>query len=354
VLVSLLIDTLGGVLDSLAGLVPYSLPPVVLPGDERWHTLPAEWWYLNGHLTTTDGSNRTYGFETTVVRVGDPLFGVGLAMFGFFAVVDVRRRTYEGADRLVSPSAYAETVDGFTVALPPPPSESNDWTLTASTDGGGVTHYALDFRTALRELQLTADEVKSPVLHGTAGIVDFGGDHAMAYYSRTRLSATGTLHDGHDTRPVDGTVWMDHQWGPARFLDRQWKFFAVQLDGGEELFFFRVARRGSDTVLARYGAHVDGSGTATVYDPATVEITDPATPLPGGYPIINRIRLTGTTTADLLVTPYVANQIRRATQPHALYPPWWEGACRVTGTFAGTPVSGRAYVELGGYETQLV
>ena len=349
-LANLLIDSVGGLLDAAAGLVPVTLDPVTLPDDERSHLLPAEWWYLSGHLTATDGSARPYAFETTVVRLGDPFFGVGLGVFGYFALIDVRRRQYEAADRLVSSTAYAPTGDGFLFTLPPPAPETDDWTLQGSTDLGGIAHYHLDFRTPLRRLQLDATQAKPPVLHGTGGIVDFGGEHQMAYYSRTRLTASGTVFDGVDTRPVAGTVWMDHEWGPPRFLDRQWKFFGIQLDNGEDLFFFRVARRGSDTLLSRYGARIDGAGTTVVYDPALVEITDAQVPLPGGYPVNNRIRLTGGPGADLLVVPYVTHQERRARTPHAFYPPWWEGTCRVRGTFGGAAVQGKAFVELGGYE----
>ena len=351
-LANLLIDAAGGVLDALAGLIPVALDPVSLPADERSHLLPAEWWYFNGHLTATDGSGMPYGFEATVVRLGDPVFGVGLAVFGYFALVDIRRRGYEAADRLVGTDAYAATTDGFLVTLPPTAPETDDWTLESVTTGGSTT-YALDFRTSLRRLTLAAAPGKPAVLHGTGGIVDLGGSAQMAYYSRPRLTATGTVNDGVDTRPVAGTVWMDHEWGQARFLDRQWKFFSIQLDDGDDLFFFRVARRGSDTQLSAYGARIDGGGTATVFDPATVEITDPNVPLPGGYPVHNRLRMTGATSADLLVVPYVTHQERRARQPSAFYPIWWEGACKVTGTFGGSAVQGRAFVELGGYETRL-
>lgn len=354
-LLSTILDPALGLFDVAGGIIPRAIDPVVLPADERVHLHPVEWWYLTGHLTTVapDPEIDPFAFEVTVVRIGDPLLGVGLEMLAFFSVIDIRRRNYLAQDRLGPIAAYAPTAVGFRVDLDPPPGETSTWSLESTPDGTGHAVYALDFRTAAAGLQLTVSGGKPAVLHGSSGVMDFGGGLSMGYYSRTRIDATGTINDGFADRPVTGHVWMDHQWGPARFLGRRWKFFAIQLDNGEELIVYEIWRRGFPDPLAVIGSRIDAAGVATPIDPAAIVIADAGTPLPGGYPVHNRITLLDVPATELLVVPYFAEQERRAAHPHALYPAWWEGACAVEGTIGGTPVTGRAFTELAGYNVAI-
>lgn len=343
------LDPLTGIVDWLVGLLPTSVPPVTLPADERGHTSPGEWWYFVGHLTASDGSDRRYAFEVTVVRVGDPVFGVGLEFLGYFAFVDLRARSYEGADRLAMPSAYTSTPAGFRVVLPE--AAATDWVVESRTDVGGRRVYELDVATAQRGVHLDLQETKPAVLHGQNGVADFGGGARMSYYSRTRLAVTGMAWDGQVNRPVTGLAWMDHEWGLPRLIGRKWKFFAIQLDDNTDLAVYRVWRKGTPDALVTYGARIDAGGGVAQIAPELIEITDPNTPLPDGYPVHNRITIAAPWDLSLLIVPYVTDQRRRPSTPHALYPIWWEGACQVTGTGpAGAPLTGRAFVELGGWE----
>jgi predicted secreted hydrolase len=352
-----ILDPALGLLDIAGGIIPRAIDPVVLPDDERAHTYPIEWWYLTGHLATTPTgpTSDPFGFEVTVVRVADPLLGVGLEMLAFFSLVDIRRRQYVAFDRTAGIDAYATTTDGFRVDLPAPADEvgGTTWSLESTPDPTDHATYALDFRTPTVGLQLTVDGGKPAVLHGDAGVIDFGGDFKMGYYSRTRIDATGTVNDGSGDRAVAGTVWMDHQWGPARFIGRRWKFFAIQLDTGDELIVYQIWRRGFPDPLATIGSRIDAAGVATPIDSSAITIVDAGAPLPGGYPVHNRITLGDTPATELLLVPYFADQERRAVHPHALYPAWWEGACTVEGTVGGSPVTGKAYTELAGWNVAI-
>ncbi len=352
-----ILDPALGLLDVAGGIIPREIDPVVLPDDERAHTFPIEWWYLTGHLATTPAGPTAdpFGFEVTVVRVADPVFGVGLEMLAFFALIDIRRRQYVACDRVAGISAYATTADGFRIDLPAPDDEAGrtTWSLESTPDLTGRATYVLDFRTPTIGLELAVTGGKPAVLHGDRGVIDFGGTLKMGYYSRTRIDAAGIVNDGTGGRSVAGTAWMDHQWGPARFIGRRWKFFAIQLDGGEELIVYQIWRRGIPTPLATIGSRIDAAGVATPIPSSAITITDAGAPLPGGYPVHNRIRLSDEPATELLVVPYFAAQERRAGHPHALYPAWWEGACAVEGTVGGAPTTGKAYTELAGWNVAI-
>ncbi len=354
-LLSTILNPALGMLDVAGGIVPRAIDPVTLPTDERGHIFPIEWWYWTGHLATAavGGRSDPFGFEVTVVRVGDPIFGVGLEILAFFSLIDIRRREYIAADRLAPIGSYGPTGHGFRVDLAPLEGETHTWTVESTPDETGHADYTLDFRTATCALDLRVSGGKPAVLHGDRGVIDFGGDLTMGYYSRTRLAATGTIHDGVAERPVTGDVWMDHQWGPPRFFGRRWKFFAIQLANGDDLVVYEIWRRGFPEPLATIGSRVDAAGTATAIDPEAITITDAGAPLPGGYPVHNRIVLSDTPRTELLVTPYFAGQERRPVRPHGLYPAWWEGACAVEGTIDGRTVSGRGFTELAGYNIAL-
>jgi predicted secreted hydrolase len=71
---------------------------------------------------------------------------------------------------------------------------------------------------------------------------------------------------------------------------------------------------------------------------ATGEWTSPRSG--GRYPAAWRLRVAG---LDLKLTPYLADQELPLTTVY------WEGAVKIEGSAAGTPIGGNGYVELTGY-----
>ncbi|MFH2103029.1 MAG: lipocalin family protein, partial [Chloroflexota bacterium] len=146
-------------------------------------------------------------------------------------------------------------------------------------------------------------------------------------------------------------------------LGREWKFFefvrppkekklpvvlgrdwmSIQLDSGDDLMVF-VFHEGGGQLVTLFRA--DGTVT-TILDftlTATGQWSSPSTGAiyPSGWRlVIPEIQ------ADLIVTPVLVDQeVINADYPEGTY---WEGSSVVTGTFAGRPASGAAYVELSGY-----
>ena len=64
--------------------------------------------------------------------------------------------------------------------------------------------------------QLDLAPTKPPALHDTDGWIDFGAAGGSYYYSRTAMSASGSLTLGDRVVDVEGNAWFDHQMGVLR------------------------------------------------------------------------------------------------------------------------------------------
>jgi len=198
------------------------------------------------------------------------------------------------------------------------------------------------------DLRLTA--TKPPALHDHDGWIDFGPAGGSYYYSRTSMTATGTLQlDGRDLH-VAGSAWFDHQWGDFISVGGGgWDWFAVNLDDGTDLTLSLVRDADGSYPLV-YGTLVgrDGAVSHLDRDAFTVQVTDRWTSAATGadYPAAWTIAIPGQRlTIDL--RPTVADQEldTRATTGVV----YWEGSQVVHAMRDGRPLSGEAYVELTGY-----
>ena len=294
-------------------------PPVELPRDAGSHDALTEWWYVTGHLQAADG--RRYGFEFTVFQGRREDAATGY--LAHFAVSDIDGGRFSHQARAIQ-----------TPALQALPLNVGGWTLDNSTiDAAMQPGPGADppFR-----LRLSLADEKPPVLHH-GGYIDFGAEGGSYYYSRTRLSVSGTV----DETPVSGQAWMDHQWG--NFLvtsDLVWAWYSVQLDDRTELMLYVLRNRGGLT----YGTYVRPDGSSEDLAPGSVQVhalgswSSPHTL--GVYP--SGWQLTLPDGRGLTLAPLLEDQ--------ELYFPgvggmaYWEGAVHVDGD-----ASGEGYVELTGY-----
>jgi predicted secreted hydrolase len=340
--------------------------PIVLPRDDAPHDRLTEWWYYTGHLADQAGGR--WGFEFVVFRAERGGFPVSWA--SHLALTDETGGQFHYAQRAeIGPQvdlglAAGDTVGGrpgFALGVrgldPSDPSTFTraPWAMTGT--GGNDTLSAAATPTEAAGdpsggfglvLQLAA--TKPPALHGGDGYIDFGPAGGSYYYSRTAMTAAGTITVGDRALAVEGSAWFDHQWGDFIAVGAAgWDWFAINLDDGTDLTLSLVRAVDGSYPLV-YGTIVDASGVARNLDaPAfSVSVTDHWTSPTTGttYPAGWSVSLPGEgLTIDLAPTVGGQELDTRATTGVV----YWEGSQRVRATRDGSPLGGRAYVELTGY-----
>ena len=345
---------------------PADPQPVSLPADDAPHDRLTEWWYYTGHLRTADGHR--FGFEQVVFRAERGGFPVTWA--SHLALTDETGNAFHYAQRAeigpqvdqraaVGPAdapAFAFAISGFDVANPSRPlgtpwlmggSNGTDQ-LAASASGAEVRGDPIDTFGLALQLQAT----KPAALHDHDGYIDFGPAGGSYYYSRTTMTAKGTVTLGDHVLQVTGDAWFDHQWGDFISVGGGgWDWFAVNLADGTDLTLSLV-RAADGTYPLVYGTLVDQAGATTHVGPGDfkVDVTDHWTsPATGStYPAGWTITLPAQD-LEIHLAPAVAQQELDTRDTTGVV--YWEGSQRVTATRAGKALGGEAYVELTGYWT---
>jgi len=203
-------------------------------------------------------------------------------------------------------------------------------------------------------LDLTVTSEKSPIIHGRAGVSRKGRavEQASHYYSLTRLATTGTLVVEGEIMEVEGTSWMDHEFGSGDLGADQvgWDWFSFQLDNRTELMFYRLRRADGTADPASSGTLIlpDGRSQHLLLSDVRIEPLDYWTSGASGARYPSRWRFSVPTAGLTLdVTPRLPNQeliTQRSTQVT-----YWEGAVEIAGALREAPIAGLGYVELTGY-----
>ncbi len=319
------------------------------PADHGAHpTFAAEWWYYTGNVETAEG--RRFGFQLTFFRFGltpQPVqrssnWAASNIYMAHFAVSDIGAGTFYAFERFSRGAAGLAGAEGqpFRVWL-------DDW----SAEGQGPTGLPMRLRAAQGDiaLDLVLQAGKPIVLQGDHGLSQKSAEpgNASYYYSLTRMPTAGTLRTPSGSFTVHGLAWMDREWSTSA-LDKQqlgWDWFALQLNNGSDLMYYRLRLRdGSDDPYSK-GILVAPDGTTTLIrrEDMQIDITN-SWKSPNGtvYPAGWRIRVPNAA-IDLTITPFMPNQELPLTIRY------WEGAVQITGTVAGQQVLGSGYVELTGY-----
>ncbi|MEX2548183.1 MAG: lipocalin family protein, partial [Chloroflexota bacterium] len=335
---------------SLAPSRPPDPQPVVLPRDEAPHDRLTEWWYYTGHLHADDG--RRFGFEFVIFRAERGSFPVTWASHLALTDENEGRFMYDQRSE-IGPQVDLdpERFSGYTLAIGGTddrgvPATAEPWRMLGGNGRDLLQAFTENFGFTLI---LTATR-PGVVPHDGDGWVDFGAAGGSYYYSRTRMTAEGTLNlDGTELQ-VEGTAWFDHQWGDFIAVGGGgWDWFAVSLDDGTDLTLSLVRDADGSFPLV-YGTLVqpDGQVEHLPREAFSVEATrtwtspHTAAVYPSGWTI--------TVPAEdltITLTPSLPDQEldTRATTG-AVY---WEGSQVVEASRAGEPLGGEAYVELTGY-----
>ena len=310
---------------------PYRVGPFAFPEDEGAHPeASSEWWYINGHLTSSDGGRYDFmvcffqrGFLTGVLV--DAGQGIHINNTQFFS------GAREGLGRLYLRFGPSELYQ---------------------VDGRPFV-YQLNYQSPDFSLSLLLDTERMPLAVNGDGVIRMG--HGVSYYySLPDMTATGALSVGGRSLGVNGTTWMDRQWGHfSPQLD--WDWFSVKLDNGLRVLVYKILDGrgpGSSLMLVSVmdtegrtyfvNQSVDCCDAVLDYDsywrsPETVNL----------YSLGWRLTVPGLG-LELTVTPTMLGQevqfptdMARALDRK----PFWEGSCSVTGTYQGEQVAGKAFAE---------
>jgi predicted secreted hydrolase len=322
--------------------------PFTFPRDHGPHPEYAiEWWYYTGNLQSVEG--RRFGFQFTIFRTGlmpgeaerSSAWASSSIYMAHFALSDIsggRFYAFERFSRGAAGLAGAQS-EPFRVWL-------EDWSAEGlSADGTPMRLRAAEDGVAL-DLTLTAG--KPPVLQGYRGLSQKSAEigNASYYYSFTRMPISGTVRIGETLYQVSGLGWMDREWSTSALGEDQvgWDWFALHLDDGRDLMFYRLRLRNGGIDPYSKGVLVDVAGNARrlSHDEVLAEPLDYWTSPRSGatYPARWRLRVPDEA-IDLTLTPLLADQELPVTVVY------WEGAVAISGSATGS-----GYIEMTGYTPQ--
>lgn len=306
-----------------------------------------EWWYFTGHLA--DDTGRDYGFQLTFFRYAlrpEPpdspsRWRTRDIVLAHFALTDVGAGRFHHATRRARAALGLAGADeaaprvwirDWRVAL----DGAQRWQLAAAAEQHGLS---LEL-TARKPVVLQGDEGYSPKSAAPG--------NASHYYSQPRLDAAGSVVVAGERRAVRGGAWLDREWGTSALGREQvgWDWFALQLEDGRELTFYRLRTTAGATDGHSRGLLVKGSGAATPLPADAVDMTplrwwrSPVTGL--RYPLDWRVTVPSLG-LDLELRARVDAQEWTGDLRY------WEGQVAVKGQAEGQHVRGLGYLELTGY-----
>jgi predicted secreted hydrolase len=323
------------------------------PRDHGAHpSFKTEWWYFTGNVQ--DAQQRKFGYQLTLFRQGIQFttaqptsrWGVRDLYFGHFTISDIADDKFHVAERVSRGSlgqAKAAT-DRMDVALGP-------WTIQQTAAGEQIHLLAQEPDLGI---DLQEHPLKPLILEGAGGLSQKanGVGEASYYYSYPRLATAGALRLGDKTFTVSGLSWFDHEFSTSSLGKDQvgWDWFCIQLENQEEIMLYAMRDKSGAVDPVSEGTWIKADGTSERLLPGSFSIAKQGTwrSAESGavYPAGWHILVPGHH-ADLVVTPAMADQELRLTKMGAL--DYWEGACSISGSVAGAPITGVGYTELTGY-----
>jgi len=322
----------------------------VFPADHLAHpAFRSEWWYFTGNLF--DAAGRHFGFELTLFRIAlapapparESAFATSQIWLGNLAVTDTARRRFAASERLSRGAAglagAALRPDGGVLI------RLEDWSIEIVNETARLTAGSDDFG-----IDLELEGLDRFVPQGDRGLDAKGPEpgNASYYFSAPRLAASGTVTAADGPVAVTGSAWMDREWSTSALSPdiEGWDWFALQLDDGRDLMFYRLRSEGGGTSPFSGGSISRAAGAVTTLnaDQVTLAVTREWTSPTTGirYPVGWRLTIPD---ADL----ELGIRPRIDAQELDLTVRYWEGAVSVSGRDGSGPVTGVGYLELAGY-----
>ena len=313
-----------------------------------------EWWYFTGHVFSAQG--RRFGYELTFfrraidddrVRRNPSRWALHHLYFAHLALTDEDNDQFLYSEKMSRAGLGKAGADTGTLHT-----WIDQWSVQALTSDH--RQFRLKANTPDFSINFEVTSQKPPVIHGLQGVSQKGEPLGQAshYYSLTRLATQGELGLKGEQFTVQGTSWMDHEFGSSDLGEGMvgWDWFSVQLESGYEIMAYWLRHSDGTFDPASSGTLIfpDGSAEHLTKDDLKLEIlsywesqeSDTRYPSQWKLSVLpHHIQVT--------LVPRLANQELRTTKSTQIT--YWEGAVDVSGTFAEQHVSGMGYVELTGY-----
>ncbi|MBW2981808.1 hypothetical protein KY343_02905 [Candidatus Woesearchaeota archaeon] len=313
---------------------------VRFPKDEAVHSKGSEWWYFNGYLKSED--NKEYSLMASFFKMdmmkNRPKFfllpiKVGYLIHGH--ILDIKKKKFYPFYKHFIQKPHEKFTEKKFLC--------NHYRLASLKEfTKGIYHLYIKNKKYVLDLIIKAE--KPPVLHGKKGLIDIGKGYSY-YYSFTDMSIRGTLKIGDKIKQVEGIAWMDHQWGNFDLHDKQWDWLSIKLKNDIDIMAFKILDKITQEVML-YTSLIDKNGKSKIIKDAKLKSTKNWKSRKTGiiYPLYWNLKIPSKK-INLTIKPVFNEQ-----EMHDGILKYWEGCCKVTGTFNKKRTKGRAYIELVGHE----
>ncbi|SHJ61134.1 Predicted secreted hydrolase [Reichenbachiella agariperforans] len=324
------------------------VPAIQLPKDQYAHVeASTEWWWHIGTLQDKFGK-RKFGFEVNATRMET----YGLIQI---SVADINaKKHYECYEFNAScPTDWAESdlskpwsvnlaIDEATISMNAPQNDPTNMNVRATFQTKDGTACTIDIQ---------VNQVGPPLLVWGTGIKEVYKNEKLPplkknnyYYSLTNLVASGTIIIGDEIVEVEGTTWMDHEYG-AFPASTKWILQDVQLENGIQLSNYALVE---GPLIA--GQAIDSHATVLLEDGTSVYVPTKVTPLHSksldGFDYFMEFSLAiENKEFDIHTTLNIVTLMDDQVFTNALSAPIYEGVASCSGTYNGTAVQGAAWIE---------
>jgi predicted secreted hydrolase len=298
---------------------------ISLPEDDAPHLLKMEWWYYNGHLLTASG--KKYSFHDSLFLVNSGMS----QMVNHVSLTDHQSGKHYIDQRSTAGNLSVGTVNRFDFT-------TNSWSVAG---GNGIDK--LIASTPQFSFKLNLTNTMPPVFHGQDGVISLGSAGNSFYYSRTRMTITGTLQINGQTEEVTGIAWFDHQWGDFSTTQLSWDWFSLQLDDQSDVMIYQLRDKANQTIL--YTGSYTKDGITEILSNKDFTLTKGqqwhSTKTDINYPIAWKIIIPS---KNLDLTTHSIINDSEFDASLTSYNVYWEGAIKVSGSHTGL-----GFMELSGY-----
>ena len=220
---------------------------ITFPEDHYPHEgMITEWWYFTGLLQSEEGKRYAY-FYTWFLSEGETMILMNLvdiqagesAFVEFLDALGETRIAEEGLHLDIGGTWQIEYLD------------NGDFYVTGEGENAG--------------LELTFHPEKDYVINGDNGYMEMSTGGTSAYYSCTRMSASGNISFEGREIEVEGGSWLDRQWGNWKGdAAETYDWFSFRFDDNTELMIYSFRDTETGEVLPQYncGTYVDEAGDA--------------------------------------------------------------------------------------------